>query len=717
MLLCLASFASASGYVRIVLNGKKLYWSGQPHWVLNNAGSDNIADESEKYAIKQAFQSWENVPGTSLNFFHDGNTGSTNFGSHSTHLVMFDENGSSGWFPPGSGIVAITPITYSTSSGRILDADILFNGRDWTFATDGRNGAFDVQDIATHEIGHFIGLDHSPVIGSSMWPYVSSGQWLHRGLADDDRAGVIAVKPFGGDSRLKGTVRDSSSQGITGALVAAVDLSDGRLAGSAMSSSGGSWTIRGLNPGSYQVYAAPVEGGMSASNLTGNGNVNTSFGADFYGGHYTPTSFSVAAGETKDIGSWLMPADSVLVDNTSSVAQIRPGETKSVSIWGSAFQAGQMEVWSLSPHLTINNVNGGSSWMQVSLTASSAIQPGSYDLYIRKTNGEFEAISGVVDVVLPIPTLNGLSAVSGSHSGGDTVQIFGSNLQDDSYVLFGGVECPSVALLDANTLEVVTPAGVLGPVDVSVNAPDGQQARLNSSFTYAALPQFIQMFPTAGNKDGGTVVLINGNDLATDIQVDFGGSSQSVEWVSEKLVKVTTASAIMGVVDVTLTNPGSDPTVVADAFIFVPFPDPRITDFTPIHGKESGGFVVKLTGIGLTNADSVLLGVDAVNATGGVEGQSLMVVDEDTIQVTSPTWKAGSYGIKISLPNGQGIVAPSTFLYKKENKQVAGCGGLIGRQGVSVNSSGDMAVMAFLFLGFHIFRRRQRRYVLESVRA
>jgi len=698
-----------------VLNGKKLYWSGQPTWVLNNAGSDNIADGSEKWAIKQAFQSWENTYGTSLNFTHQGNTNSTNLGSNSSHLVVFDESNWSGWFPLGSGIVAITPLTYSTGSGQILDADIVFNGRDWNFATDGSPGAFDVQDIATHEIGHFIGLDHSPVLNSSMWPYVSPNQWLHRGLSADDQAGVVAVKPYGGDSRLKGKLLNQNSNGISGGLVAAINIADGSLCGSAMSSSSGSWTIRGLEAGDYQVYAAPVEGGMTSSNLTGNSSVNTNFGADFFGGYQSPLVFTVAAEQTKDLGNWTMPSDSVILDSTSSTTIMRPGQTSTVSIWGSAFQAGQMSVWSQSPYISIGSVTGGSSWLQASVSLASNIPAGSYDLYIAKTNGEFEAISGVIDVVLPAPSISSLSTNIGSSKGGDTVQIFGNNFQDGSYVLFGGVECPSATWIDANTIEVVTPDDLLGQVDVSLNAPDGQQSRLNSSFTFSALPEFIQLFPSSGQRNGGTVVLINGHEFATNMQVHLGGDSQTVEWISANLVKVTTSSALMGTVDLTLTNPDADPTVITDAFSFVPFPDPQISDFTPTRGKSKGGFKVKLFGSGLGTADSVTLGVDSVNSTGGVAGQNLVIIDDDTIEVTSPSWKSGSYGIKITLPNGQGVVAPATFLYEQE--AVAGCGGLIGRQGVRAASSLDFVALLMLFAGFHIFRRRAVGQALESVRA
>ncbi|KAL6537661.1 hypothetical protein OROHE_012288 [Orobanche hederae] len=59
--------------------------------------------------------------------------------------------------------------------------------------TDGRlhfdgdeGGAFDIQTVGLHELGHMLGLGHSADDGSIMWPYIGNG--FRKGLNNDDVA-------------------------------------------------------------------------------------------------------------------------------------------------------------------------------------------------------------------------------------------------------------------------------------------------------------------------------------------------------------------------------------------------------------------------------------------------------------------------------------------------------------------------------------------------
>ncbi len=710
-LLCVAlAFAAGSGiaegYVRIVLNNKKLHWdSSAVGWKLNTAGSDNIEDGSHLAALQHAFDSWKDVPGSKVRFTYQGQTGSKNIGG-SDHLVLFDENNSTGYFPQGSGTVAVTPIQYDPGTGRILDADIVFNGRDWTWATDHSAGAFDVQAVATHEIGHFIGLDHSPVLSASMWPYVSTRQWQQRSLSADDAAGAVAVDPLGDDGRLNGSLRKSDGTVLKGALVVAVRADDGRVAASAASTTLGDWFIRGLEPGDYLVYAAPIEGAMTGSNLAGNSPVQTGFGAEFYGGHATPALFPVVAGDVTSAGTLTLPPDSPMLDSTSSITQYRRGETRTLSLWGSGFTA-DMGVWSESPYLSVNSSQFGTSLVHAQVTVAPDAPYGEYDLYLVNNRGEFEAATGVLEVVPPAPALAGVQPAVGGIDGGTEVTISGSGFQEGAFVLFGGREAESVVFVDEGTLVATTRSSSAGTVDVSVHNPDGQQARSGDSFTFASVPNFVRLFPEAGQTAGGTTLLIGGSAFAPEIEVLLDGEPVAATWLSANLVQVSTPAHSAGPVDLSLRNPAVPEVLVPEAFTFVPEADPQVTGFTPTKGKDGGGIKVKLFGAHLAGANAVRFGVDPVTAEGGRDAAGLVTLEPGTIQVTAPAWKAGSYGVKVVMPNGQGVVAPATFQYVPQAAGGAGgCGGMV-RPADGRSVPFDLSALLIAGAGFSLLRRRR----------
>jgi hypothetical protein len=55
-------------------------------------------------------------------------------------------------------------------------------------------GGLDIETVALHELGHLLGLNHSAVPGTVMWPIVSYNSTL-RTLQPDDLAGIRALYP------------------------------------------------------------------------------------------------------------------------------------------------------------------------------------------------------------------------------------------------------------------------------------------------------------------------------------------------------------------------------------------------------------------------------------------------------------------------------------------------------------------------------------------
>src|SRR5699024_8463860 len=88
--------------------------------------------------------------------------------------------------------IAVT-LAQVTRSCTIYSAPILFNGVGFTFCEGDRCG-MDLQSIATHEIGHNLGLGHSDYRDATMY-FAYQGGTGARSLSEDDIAGVCALYP------------------------------------------------------------------------------------------------------------------------------------------------------------------------------------------------------------------------------------------------------------------------------------------------------------------------------------------------------------------------------------------------------------------------------------------------------------------------------------------------------------------------------------------
>lgn len=95
--------------------------------------------------------------------------------------------------------LALTTVTFSRSTGEILDADIEVNSFGVSLSTDARAGSNDLQSILTHEAGHFLGLDHSHMSAATMHASYSTDvtDMAFRSLHEDDERGICAVYPPG----------------------------------------------------------------------------------------------------------------------------------------------------------------------------------------------------------------------------------------------------------------------------------------------------------------------------------------------------------------------------------------------------------------------------------------------------------------------------------------------------------------------------------------
>ncbi|MGH9853859.1 MAG: matrixin family metalloprotease [Blastocatellia bacterium] len=233
---------------------------------LNSAGSDNLPFSQVEQAIAASFQAWEDAPTSSIAFTRGPNTTSTTTGNDNLLQIFWLENSTT--TPDGLniagalGVARLTTIASGPRAGEIIDGSLVFNGNQFQWATDGRNNAADVAEVATHEIGHLIGLSHTPIGGATMFPRFLIGRNRGRTLELDDKTAVSVVYPAAGfessTGAIRGRVTDNNGAAIFGAHVAIVDA-NGTVVTGALSQPDGGYSIQGLPPGSYTAYAEPLD--------------------------------------------------------------------------------------------------------------------------------------------------------------------------------------------------------------------------------------------------------------------------------------------------------------------------------------------------------------------------------------------------------------------------------------------------------------------------
>ena len=303
-----------------------------PQVLLTVASPNSSAQLDEvEAAILQAFGIWTGVSGTTLNSgthpgtlapiarTSDPNACTNDQGTNVDGLNTICFNQPSNMFVPGvlaftRTVTADAPGVSVGSSGpslfagQILDADIQFrNDGQATFATPGAlatpqgQGAYDLESLLAHELGHSLGFDHSAVWRAMMFPFAPPpGQFLgsrptaqipDAPLADDDRTGLRELYPDPIDSVNVGSISGrivpanpfalalepspSAGQpvtGIAGAQVVAVDANTGAVVAGALGGWScnasmpptrfdGSFVINRLPLGrNYKLYAEPIDG-------------------------------------------------------------------------------------------------------------------------------------------------------------------------------------------------------------------------------------------------------------------------------------------------------------------------------------------------------------------------------------------------------------------------------------------------------------------------
>jgi len=136
-------------------------------------------------AIRRAGDEWTNRGGAKFAWAYAGESSLTRTDLGDNVNVIFALNQSS------SSTLAYTVCSQTPSR---LAFDIVFlDGWSWNDNAADGTGGFDIEGIAAHELGHALGLGHSEVPGSTMWPSALGNGVANRTIEADDIAGIRAI--------------------------------------------------------------------------------------------------------------------------------------------------------------------------------------------------------------------------------------------------------------------------------------------------------------------------------------------------------------------------------------------------------------------------------------------------------------------------------------------------------------------------------------------
>lgn len=155
-----------------------------------SVGSANLA-----IIAKDAFDRWSSASGYEVNFTRGVNTGVAKASYDRKNIIAWGR-------APGSAL-AVTYTWYYTATKEVAEVDTIMNSRfpwSWTPYNElnlcADQNSYDAQDILTHELGHWMGLDDeytSNYINNTMYGYGSKAEIKKDTLSSGDIFGVLKI--------------------------------------------------------------------------------------------------------------------------------------------------------------------------------------------------------------------------------------------------------------------------------------------------------------------------------------------------------------------------------------------------------------------------------------------------------------------------------------------------------------------------------------------
>lgn len=345
--------------------------------------------------LDRAGKDWSAVPDSNLAFQSLGIADGASAGKDGRNSISIADD-----LFADQKFIALTTNWYD-DNGRIIEADVQID-------PSAISGGYNLQQLVDHEMGHVLGLDHSAVLSSVMYPYIGRGSTI--ALDSDDRIAISTAyaktKPVAG-ATLEGRVYGDDG-GIFAAQVVAVNDEDEPVA-TALSDKNGNFSLAGVPSGSYRIYAEPLDGPFNIQNLSGawQSAKVTSFPTHFadggalrvengriYGNLNVNGSGSVRL-NPRCIGSWSAGGNANLL---SMPVTLQAGSTTTLGVGGDGFTSGMTTFEIPNPGFhRISDFQWAGNYVSATFQVDASTPAGSLVVMVKSGN-ESAALTGALRI-------------------------------------------------------------------------------------------------------------------------------------------------------------------------------------------------------------------------------------------------------------------------------------------------------------------------------
>lgn len=167
-------------------------WKSTEQYVLDTKNSRGLSDSFVSNTILTSMNTWDTR--VSFDVFGTRNTAQKVDGADTSAPDGKNEIYFGSISSPGA--IASTTIwgvfTGSPSTNKIVEFDLVFDQVDYNWG-NAQSGKMDLQNIATHEFGHALGLKHTSCKEETMYPSTTYGETKKRSLNSGDIAGLTKL--------------------------------------------------------------------------------------------------------------------------------------------------------------------------------------------------------------------------------------------------------------------------------------------------------------------------------------------------------------------------------------------------------------------------------------------------------------------------------------------------------------------------------------------